>query len=329
MKTIWVDPTVRDSVVEYVHEKKRTTAFTLTTLLLMIGIDKSKYYAWKLRVGIDNQHNCNLPKSNRLLAEEKKAVIAYAKKHYADNDYYLRDGYRRLTYRMLDEDIAAVSPSSVYRILQSENLLNKWNTAKVSAKGNGFTQPRTVHEHWHTDIKYINVRGSFIYLISVMDGYSRSIIHHEVRLCMAEYDVQLTIQRAKEKYPNEHPRIISDNGGQFISKDFQKFIRAIELTHVKTSIAYPQSNGKLERFHRSIGMECLRTKSFLNIEDARILIAQYIEQYNTVRLHSSLLYLTPEDVLLGRVKERTAVREEKIKNAIEKRLQFWNAKQAA
>ena len=105
MKTIWVDPTVRDSVVEYVHEKKRTTAFTLTTLLLMIGIDKSKYYAWKLRVGIDNQHNCNLPKSNRLLAEEKKAVIAYAKKHYADNDYYLRDGYRRLTYRMLDEDM--------------------------------------------------------------------------------------------------------------------------------------------------------------------------------------------------------------------------------
>ncbi len=78
---------------------------------------------------------------------------------------------------------------------------------------------------------------------------------------MTEYDIQLTIQRAKEKYPEAKPRIISDNGTQFISKDFAEFLRYIGLKHIRTSIGYPQSNGKIERFHRSITEECLRINS--------------------------------------------------------------------
>ncbi len=104
----------------------------------MIGINKAKYYNWKERLGKENQHNSNLPKGNWLLPWEREAIINYAKAHYADNDYYLRDGYRRLNYRMLDEDVAAVSPSSVYRLLKAEGLLNQWSTVKTSSKGNGF-----------------------------------------------------------------------------------------------------------------------------------------------------------------------------------------------
>lgn len=274
-------------------------------------------------MGKENQHNTTLPKRHWLLPWEKEAIITYAKDHYSENDYFLRDGYRRLTYRMLDENIVAVSPSSVYRILEAEGLLNQWNTVKTSAKGSGFQQPEKPHEHWHTDIKYINFRGTFLFLISVMDGYSRYIVHHEVRANMAAYDVQLTMQRAKEKCPDTTPRIISDNGGQFISKDFQEFMKFLELTHIKTSVAYPQSNGKLERFHRSLGIECLQTNSFITIEDARRIIAQYIEYYNTKRLHSSLLYLTPDDVLLGRTQECVAVRENKLKQAALQRQMYW------
>lgn len=274
-------------------------------------------------MGKENQHNTTLPKRHWLLPWEKEAIITYAKDHYSENDYFLRDGYRRLTYRMLDENIVAVSPSSVYRILEAEGLLNQWNTVKTSAKGSGFQQPEKPHEHWHTDIKYINFRGTFLFLISVTDGYSRYIVHHEVRANMAAYDVQLTMQRAKEKYPDTTPRIISDNGGQFISKDFQEFMKFLELTHIKTSVAYPQSNGKLERFHRSLGIECLQTNSFITIEDARRIIAQYIEYYNTKRLHSSLLYLTPDDVLLGRTQECVAVRENKLKQAALQRQMYW------
>ena len=280
-------------------------------------------------MGKANCHNCNLPKGNWLLPWERDAITEYAKAHYAENDFFLRDGYRRLTYRMLDEDVVAVSPSSVYRILKAEGLLNQWNTAKKSSKGNGFKQPDGPHQHWHTDIKYINFRGTFLFLISVMDGYSRYILHHEVRTSMTKYDVQLTIQRAKEKYPDARAKIISDNGGQFISKDFQEFIKFLELTHIRTSVAYPQSNGKLERFHRSIGIECFHTNSFISIEDAREIIARYIDYYNRTRLHSALFYLSPEDFLLGKEKERIAQRDQKLQQAAIDRQEYWRENAAA
>ncbi|MEW6003652.1 MAG: DDE-type integrase/transposase/recombinase [Nitrospirota bacterium] len=301
----------------------------LNLLLRTIGISKGKYFHWKKRLGKENQHNFALPKINWLLPFEREAIINYAKNHYAENDYYLRDGYRRLTYRMLDEDVVAVSPSSVYRILKSEGLLNQWNTVKSSSKGNGFSQPDSPHKHWHIDIKYINFKGTFLFLISVMDGYSRYIVHHELRANMSEYDVEITVQRAKEKYLDVSPRIISDNGGQFISKDFRQFIRFLELTHVKTSIAYPQANGKLERFHRSLSIECLNTNSFITIEDAREIIAKYIDYYNRVRLHSAIFYLSPEDFLLGRQKERIAQREQKLQQAALNREEYWSNNVAA
>jgi len=289
----------------------------------MIGIDKSKYYSWQARLGLPNQHNHNLPKSNWLTPDELEKIKSYASKHYVDNGYFLRDGYRRLTYKMLDDDIVAVSPSSVYRVLSTTGLLNKWSTKKTSSKGNGFKQPDKPHKHWHTDIKYVNYRGTFFFLISVMDGYSRYIVHHELRANMTEYDVELTIQKAIDKYPKQRPRIISDNGGQFISKDFQEFIKSAELTHVRTSVAYPQSNGKLERFHRSIGDECLKTNSFISIEDARMIIKNYVELYNTKRLHSALGFLTPETFLNGEEKEYFERREAKLKAATNNRKLFW------
>lgn len=202
-------------------------------------------------------------------------------------------------------------------------MLNKWKTNKTSSKGDGFKQPNKPHKHWHTDIKYVNFRGTYFFLISVMDGYSRYILHHELRANMTEYDVELTIQKALDKHPKEKPRIISDNGGQFISKDFQEFIKIAELTHIKTSVAYPQSNGKLERFHRSIGIECLNTKSFISIEDARDNIKKYIEFYNTTRLHSALGFLTPVIFLMGNPKEHFKIRDEKLMDATKNRKQFW------
>jgi len=324
----WVACAVRDAVLAYVEMITGRTALRLSQMLKMIGIRKGKYSQWKKRLGKVNTHNSALPKRHHLLLWEKQAIIVYARQHYSDNDFFLRDGYRRLSYRMLDENIVAVSPSSVYRVLHTAGLLNRWKTAKTSAKGSGFVQPTAAHEHWHTDIKYINFLGTFLFLISVMDGCSRYIVHHEVRTTMTEYDVELTLQRAKEQYPHAKPRIISDNGGQFISKEFQEFIKVIELTHIKTSVAYPQSNGKLERFHRSIGMECLRVSSFITLEDARQIIAQYIQQYNRRRLHSSLGYLTPEDVLAGRGEEKLGERKKKLELASVARMLEWGKRAA-
>jgi transposase InsO family protein len=225
---------------------------------------------------------------------------------------------------MMDDDIAAVSPSTTYRVLKSMGLLNRWNKIKKSSKGNGFEQPVLVHQHWHIDIKYVNFRGTFLFLISIIDGYSRYIVHHELRMNMQEYDVEITVQRALEKYPCVKPRLITDNGSQFISKDFAEYLKQAGLQHIRTSIAYPQSNGKIERYHRTIHEECLMKKSLIDLDDARKQIANFIEYYNTKRLHSSLFYLTPDDFLNGRISEKLIERNTKLQLAKKARYEVKN-----
>jgi transposase InsO family protein len=166
----------------------------------------------------------------------------------------------------------------------------------------------------------VNILGAIFFLISVIDGASRYIVHHELRTHMSEYDVELTIERAKEKSPEARPRIISDKGSQFICKDFKEFIRLNGFSHVRTSVAYPQSNCKLERFHGIIKSEEIRRNSYLSIENARARIDKYIDCYNTKRLHNSIYYLSPEDVLEGRTEQRLQERQAKLDAARKTRM---------
>ena len=133
--------------------------------------------------------------------------------------------------------------------------------------------------------------------------------------------VLFILERAKEKYPAARPRIISDNGPQFIAKDFKEFIRLSGMTHVRTSPFYPQSNGKLERFHKTIKTECIRPGVPLSLDDARRIVEKYIEHYNTVRLHSAIGYVTPTDKLHGRDQEIFKERDRKLEEARELRKQ--------
>ncbi|MGB9876125.1 MAG: IS3 family transposase [bacterium] len=290
------------------------TGIRTKTLLKWMGISQSKYYAWRERQGTLNQHKGTTPLLNEILPWERKAIIDYARTHP-------EEGYRRLTYMMLDEDIVALSPSTTYRVLKSAGLFNLKKGGKANLKKTGFDQPKRPHEQWHTDIKYVNFQGTFLFLISVIDGYSRYIVHHELRTSMEEYDVEITLQRALEKYPQEKPRLISDNGSQYISKDFAQFLRLAGLQHTRTSLAYPQSNGKIERFHQSLKQECLRKRSLIDLMDARKQIGEYIDYYNRKRLHSALFYLTPEDFLTGKVEERLKAREQKLRQAKWKRME--------
>ena len=299
---------MRDNIIEFTRLITAKTNISQKQLLSMLGVSASKYYSWRPRYKSPGNHNGSLPKKHWILDWERAAIISYAGTHP-------EEGYRRLTYMMLDDDIVAVSPSTTYRVLSQAGLLNIWNRSRKSTKGTGFVQPGKPHRHWHVDIKYVNFRGTFLFLISVIDGYSRYIVHHELRMNMQQYDVQLTIQRALEKHPNVKPRLISDNGSQFISRDFNEFIRLAGLQHVRTSIAYPQANGKIERFHKTINIECLKTTSMIDLEDARKQVAGYINKYNTERLHGSLFYLTPEDFLLDRIDEKLNKRNVKLNNA--------------
>jgi transposase InsO family protein len=317
MTAKWIEPDIREQVVDFVNLYRPKTSLTVKWFITELGINQSKYYSWIERKGKANNHNGKTPRGHWCLDWEKEAIIKYAKTHPGE-------GYRRLTYMMIDDNVVAVSPATTYRVLKTAGLLNRWNKVKRSSKGGGFDQPTTIHQHWHTDIKYVNYHGTFLFLISVIDGYTRYIVHHELRKTMQQFDIQITLQKALEKYPGYKPRIISDNGPQFISKDFAQYLKQVGLQHIRTSVAYPQSNGKIERYHRTIHQDCLMKTSLINLDDARKQIASYIDYYNTKRLHSSLFYLTPEDYLLSRVNEKLEIRERKLKEAKLNRLEVRN-----
>jgi transposase InsO family protein len=197
-------------------------------------------------------------------------------------------------------------------------LLKRWNPT-LSNKGNGFIGPKWPHQHWHIDVSYLNIRGTFYYLCSILDGYSRYIVHWEIRESMKEADIEIILQRAKEKFPGQRPRIISDNGPQFIARDFKEFVRVSGMTHVRTSAYYPQSNGKIERWHQSLKRECIRPRSPLSLDDAREIVAGFVDYYNSERLHSAIGFIAPKDKLKGNEKRIFSERDRKLEQAREKR----------
>jgi transposase InsO family protein len=304
---------VRDQIVDFVRRWSEATGIGAGRFIEWLAMGASKFYDWRDRYGQVNEHNGWVPRDFWLEQWEKKAIIDFHLNHPLE-------GYRRLTFMMLDQDIVAVSPSSVWRVLGQAGLLRKWKS-RPSKKGTGFEQPLKAHGHWHIDVSYINISGTFYYLCSVLDGYSRFLVHWDLRESMTETDIEIILERAKEQYPEAKPRIISDNGPQFIARDFKEFIRISGMTHVRTSPYYPQSNGKLERWHKSLKSECIRPGTPLSPEDARRLIQQYVDHYNQVRLHSAIGFVTPHDMLAGRQAEIHAARDRKLESARAQRQQ--------
>jgi putative transposase len=298
-------------VVDFVRTWSEKTELPVEKFVGWLGVARGKFFAWRTRYGKANEHNALVPRDHWLEAWERKAIVDF----HAQNPL---EGYRRLTFMMLDKDVVAASPASVYRVLSAAGLLDRWNR-KPSKKGTGFIQPLAPHEHWHIDIAYLNVGGTFYYLCSILDGASRAIVHWDIREAMTEMDVEIVIQRARERFPDAKPRMISDNGPQFIAKDFKEFIRVAGMTHVRTAPYYPQSNGKLERYHKTIKADAIRPAAPSSLDEARAVVARFVEHYNGVRLHSAIGYVTPNDVLAGRQQVIWAERDRKLEAAREAR----------
>lgn len=292
--------------------RKWTTATEVTSkqLLTWIGLWSSTYSNWTRSYGKAYEHNGWIPRDHWLDDSEKQSIIEY---HF---DHPL-EGYRRLTYMMLDADVVACSAGTVYRVLSQAGLLKRHT--KRSVKGTGFQQPLAAHDHWHIDISYLNIAGTFYFMASVLDGYSRSVVHWDIREKMEEIDIEIILQAAREKFPAAKPQIISDNGPQFIAKDFKHFVRLCGMKHVRTSPYYPQSNGKIERYHRTIKSQCIRPLTPLTLEDAKRGVEKFVVEYNTVRLHSAIGYVTPQAMLEGRQQAIFDERDRKLAEARQRR----------
>lgn len=182
-----MEPDLRDQVVDFINHWSARAGLPLKTFFRGLGLAQSKYYSWKGRYGMDNFHNGKIPRDHWLEDWEREAIVAYARNHPEER-------YRALTYKMLDEDVVATTPPTVYRVLKQFGLVrSRWSDRKTTAKGKGFAQPLAPHQHWHVDVAYLNICSTFYYLITVLDGCSRFVVAWDIRESMTEQDIEIVI----------------------------------------------------------------------------------------------------------------------------------------
>jgi transposase InsO family protein len=292
------------------------TGWAVRRILPHLGLSLARYKAWRKRAAAQTAQTAHAltdrrpvaPARDAVLPEEKAAVQAYALAHP-------KDGYRRLTWQMIDADVAYLSESSVYRILREADLLARWK--RSSHSGQAPTKPTRPHERWHTDLMYLRIADSWYFLVTVLDAYSRYVVHWELLTTMTAGDVRLVIQQALE-VTGATPRLVTDNGSQFTAGEFKDLVRRFALDHIRIRTYHPESNGLVERFHRST-RDAIGDQALGNLATARTIIAAWVRHYNEERLHAGLGYLTPATYYRGDPAGRQAERQQKLKKAQQER----------
>lgn len=303
---------IKEQALNTINKSKENTGWAIGKILKHLGLKRSLYYVWAQRRR-ENRLEDILPRSfllDRLLPEEEQSIIEYALIHP-------KEGYRRLAWMMVDNDIAYVSPSSVYNVLDEHDLLYRWKrTTSIGIKPPKPTRP---NEQWHIDIMYLWIGGRWYFMTSVLDAYSRYIVHWELLKSMHADEVTLVLQRALEKVPGATPKIVNDHGTQFTSKEFKRLVRQFELEQIYIRIRHPESNGNIERFHRTLREEGLSEEDLAAYDQAVGIITKWVKYYNNERLHAGIRYLRPNDYYTGNPEKLITERTEKLSKARETR----------
>ena len=246
-----------------------------------------------------------------VLEEEVRRVIEYRTSTEENRNL----GYRKFTWLMVDEGIAFLTESSVYRILSMFKLLGKAFKENDGAQKEYENKPLYVHHHWHTDIAYVTMSGVHYYLVFMLDGFSRFLLHWELMTDMSGLSVELFTQRTIDRYPEVRPMVIHDNGSQFISHDFKCILSENNCIDVPTRRKHPETNGKAERFVGLVRTEALRPNSPAYYGEGIKVIEKFVDEYNNNRYHAGIGYLKPVDVFNGRGPAILAERREKLRQA--------------
>lgn len=301
---------VKAELLAVVARTQERTGWTVRRILHHLGLSKARYRDWTKRAVADalTDRRPVAPLRDGILPEEKQAVLTYALAHP-------KDGYRRLTWQMIDADVAYLSESSVYRILHDANLLARWK--RSPSAGQAPQKPTRPHERWHTDLMYLRIADSWYFLVTVIDAYSRYVVHWELLTTMMASDVRLVIQQALEQ-TGATPHLVTDNGSQFTAAEFKDLVRRFALDHIRIRTYHPESNGVVERFHRST-REALGDQAIQNLAQARTIIGEWVRHYNEERLHASLSYLPPAEFYRGNPAARLDERKAKLEKAQQER----------
>jgi transposase InsO family protein len=294
-------PELQRQVQAVVQETKRRSGWSVRRTLALLDVSPASYYRWRK----DAAHAKTLTAPPRPVQayeatdEEKRAVRAYALKHPGIR-------HRELAWRMVDESAACLSPSTVYRILKGENLVCPW-ARRTKRTREDEEKAQRPDEMWATDLMYVVISGRTYYLVTFLDEYSRLIVHHALCASMDGITVSVEAQAAVEKLlrekggeipPGGMPRLRSDNGSCYVSREFRGVLDEHHLGHQRIKPHCPEENGIIERSNRTL-REALDGAELTDLLQARDVIAGIIEWYNEQRLHSALGYLRPIDYYRG------------------------------
>jgi len=261
--------------------------------LAALGVSRSAYYRWRAGSVSPRGPGARPRLPHALLREEREAVVRFALEHPNPR-------HRELAWRMVDDDVAYVSPSSVYRILREEGLMPTWPPGRRKRYRDEAEKARGPDERWQTDIRYIRIAMRQYYLVLFIDEYSRYVVHHDLMGYLDGETLSHEAQRAIETLSETSrlPQIQSDNGSGYISGEFKQVLTEHKLTHVRIRPHCPEENGLVERAHRTFA-EALDDHELRDLEQARAVLADMVRWYNEERLHSALNYLRPIDYYRG------------------------------
>lgn len=298
-----------------------------------LDLPKSTYYRWRHKwrqMGLMGLRDTRPKRSgswNTLTPDQQSKIIDIAALN-------LDWPCRQISFYITDYEGFSVSKSTVYRILKAEGLLADRQFRTFAAGDEYHAKPQHVNEQWQTDATYLKVDlWGWRYLISVLDDYSRRILAWQLRGSMTADDFSDVVEMAYEvtgmsAVPDgKKPRLLSDRGSALISETFGLYLEQKGIGHILASPYHPQTNGKIERYHRSL-KEKILLQVWEHPDHLEREIARFVAWYNSRRYHEALGNVTPDDVYFGR-KEAILKKRQELKEATIARRRKYNQKQNA
>jgi putative transposase len=273
----------KQTVMQIVVQTKHRSGWPVYRTLVALGVPRSVYYAWHKRECLEDRKGTSC-RAYEVLPEERTAICEFSLG-------YPKIGYRKLTWMMVDANVACVGESTVYRTLSDADLLSRWKRSAPSS-GEYHFRPNAQNQQWHTDVMYIWVAARFYFLLNFIDAYSRYSVHHKLLITLDGKSVATELQAALEKAGDVKPRVVHDHGSEFVNRDVAAVIKAHNLIDIKTRPGHPESNGIVERFNGTVRDES-DNEYGNNYLQAEAIIAKLMHHYNEERLHATLGYMTP------------------------------------
>ena len=318
-------PTQQAEVREWIARAQVQSGLSRRELLVALGVPERTFRRWLQPApdpggpSVVERRPRGRPPGGPPTPAEVEAVRRFALRHP-------RTGYKRLAWQMVAEEVVYLRPHLVREVLQELGLLaGKERVVPLALKRPA--PPERPDQVWHIDLMYLRIGNRWFYLVDILDGYSRYLVNWNLAATMRPDSVIHTVQEALETLPKERPagepKLIHDRGSQFVCGDWKGFVAAVGSRDIQTRVAHPESNGRVERVHRTHREEGLAGEELEDYHHGLQVLERWVEFYNHARPHSAIDYLAPVVLYRGDPAAALAEREQRLTQAEAARQAYW------